>query len=67
LGKLQEELGVTAISFVHVGAVARGGVGVATKATLVVEEKTAFTLLLVLLLFLCLYYSYNTNNTNSIQ
>ncbi len=34
---------------------------VATKATLVVEEKIALTLLLILLLFLCLYYNHNRN------
>ncbi len=40
------------------------GTGVAKvtiRATTVVEEKTAFTLLLVLLLFLHLYYSHNKN------
>ncbi len=60
--KDQEVLGVTTASFALARAVARGGVAeVATRATLVVEEKMVLTLLLVLLLFLRLYYSHNRN------
>jgi hypothetical protein len=60
--RLQEELGVIAASFALAGAMGGGGaVGVATQAAPIVEEKTTFTLLLVLLLFLRLYCSYNKN------
>jgi hypothetical protein len=66
LSRLQEELGVRAVSFAPAGAMAGGGIAkVTTEAALVVEEKTALTLLLVLLLFLCLYYNYNNNNNNN--
>jgi hypothetical protein len=60
--KLSHELGITTISFAPTGAVAGGGVaGVATRATFVVEEKTACRLLLVLLLFLRLYCGHKRN------
>ncbi len=55
-------LGIIAASFALATAMAGGGiVGVVTGAIPVVEEKMAFTQLLVILFFLRLYYRYNRN------
>jgi hypothetical protein len=60
--RLQEKLGITTASFTPAKLVARGGgAKVSTKATPIVEKKTAFTLLLVVLLFLRLYCNHNRN------
>jgi len=62
IDRLECELGTIATSFAPTRAMVGGGaIGVATGANLVIEEKTAHTLLLVLLFFLRLYYSHNRN------
>jgi hypothetical protein len=60
--RLQEELGVTTVSFTPARVVIGGGAAeVVTRVTFIVEKKTVLTLLLILLLFLCLYCNYNRN------
>ncbi len=59
--RLQEEFGVTIVSFALAGAMVGGGAAkVAIRIALVVEEKTML-MLLVPLIFLHLYYSHNKN------
>jgi hypothetical protein len=60
--RLEKEVGITIVSFAPAGIMAgKGAMGVVTRVILVVEEKMALMLLLVLLIFPHLYYSHNMN------